>query len=176
MKEIWKDVDGYDGLYQVSNLGNVKSMKTNSNKVLRNHRGYLLVKLCRNGKKKQLQVHRLVALAFIDNPENKPHVNHIDGNKSNNNVCNLEWCTPKENTRHAIETGLFSPLEHADNILNCNEFRKKPVKAINIITGDIEKYDSIASAAHALKLHKSNISATLSGKIKRTGNYTFQYL
>lgn len=111
-KEIWKDIDGYEGLYQVSNLGNVKSLTNRSNhkeeKILKlNTNGkYYLVNICKNTKKKTLLIHRLVAKAFIDNPNNLPQINHINGNKLDNRVENLEWCTCRENIIHSIKTGL----------------------------------------------------------------------
>lgn len=101
--EIWKDIQGYEGLYQVSNLGNVKSLKTNKNlyysKSTRT-KNYLKVLLVKNGIRKSLYVHRLVAETFIDNPENKLIVNHKDYNPMNNKANNLEWCTYKENNNY----------------------------------------------------------------------------
>jgi hypothetical protein len=107
-KEIWKDVKGYEGLYQVSNLGRIKSI-IRKGKILSNksHR-YISVIFYKNKLRKNIRVHRLVAGAFIPNPENKPQVNHIDGNKKNNNVNNLEWNTQLENIRHAYRTGIKS--------------------------------------------------------------------
>ena len=120
-KEIWKDVKGYEGLYKISSYGRIfrysrqwKSGRNGSQiktlpesevktRLLRN---YLACNLCKNGIRKDFKIHRLVAIHFIDNPDNKPFVNHIDGNKLNNNVNNLEWVTEKENTQHAIKTGL----------------------------------------------------------------------
>ena len=99
MQEIWKDIKGYEGLYQVSNLGNVKSLKTNKNLYSSNAKGYRRVGLFK-GKRKGYSIHRLVAQAFIPNPENKPCVNHKDCNRANNNVNNLEWCTHKENNNY----------------------------------------------------------------------------
>jgi len=126
-EEIWKDVAGYEGLYQVSNLGNVKSitrmLKTKRNRwgqvdakrtikgrflpVFDNGHGYKSVNFSLgNNKTKKYYIHRLVATAFIQNPYNMPEVNHKDLNKKNNNVDNLEWCSRKENINHAIRNGV----------------------------------------------------------------------
>ena len=112
--EVWKDVVGYGDYFKVSNLGNVYSKR--SNKLLKQHlhvNGYYTIATKvggRCGKNICFKVHRLVAKAFLPNIENKPLVNHIDGVKTNNNVNNLEWCTAKENTDHAIKIGL---LDHS---------------------------------------------------------------
>ena len=117
MKEVWKDIEGYEGLYQISNLGNVKSLdrtqiqkrgdlyynKKYKGQIIKSHlthRGYCAVGVTKHNRHKNFSVHRLVARAFIPNPENKPEVNHIDGNKQNNDVRNLEWLTPSENIIH----------------------------------------------------------------------------
>ena len=110
MKEIWKDVVGYEGLYKVSNLGNVFSIPrqgTHSKekyflKKNKDRKGYLHVTLFKKCKSFNTGVHRLVAEAFIPNPKNKPQVNHIDGNKENNCVNNLEWVTNEENMQHSL--------------------------------------------------------------------------
>lgn len=120
MKEIWKDILEYEK-YQISNLGRVKRKK----RIFSNNRwkkrilkemlirpfiaksGHLRVCLTIDGKKKNESIHRLVAKAFIPNPENKPQINHIDCDPANNNVNNLEWCTQRENTVHAIQNGLI---------------------------------------------------------------------
>lgn len=105
MIEIWKDIEGFEGLYQVSNLGRVKSnrgiLHPNTNTY-----GYKHVTLSKYGIRTTTPIHTLVADAFLDNPYEKPEVNHIDGNKENNSVSNLEWVTRTENNRHAIATHL----------------------------------------------------------------------
>ena len=110
--EIWRDVTGYEGLYHVSNLGRVKSLHNNKEYILKPRRGkkgkgYFDVSLCKNGKHKTFRLNRLVALAFVDNPENKPEVDHIDTNKTNNRANNLRWVTSAENIAHSIENGLY---------------------------------------------------------------------
>lgn len=117
--EIWRDILGYEGLYKVSNLGNVKSLekwRNNGNggyiqkeKILlqsNTSTGYKKIELTKGGKKKSFKIHRLVAIAYIHNPKNKPSVNHINGNPIDNNVSNLEWCTQRENMLHAYDIGL----------------------------------------------------------------------
>lgn len=104
---ITRDVVGYEGLYTIDIFGNV--IKTKNGQVVsqqKNKFGYMNVSLGKDGKQKQYKVHRLIAEAFIPNPQNKPQVNHIDGNKSNNVVWNLEWVTCKENVAHAYTVGL----------------------------------------------------------------------
>jgi hypothetical protein len=116
MTEIYKDIQGYETLYQVSNLGNVKSLPKgdgNGNRerllklevIKRDHTSYYRVTLSKDGNVRRFQVHQLVAKAFIPNPENKPHVNHIDNNGLNNLFTNLEWCTAAENMAHSANQG-----------------------------------------------------------------------
>lgn len=113
MKEIWKDIEGYEGKYQVSNLGRIKSLERKNSrgnqirekilKLIYDKDGYLLVNLYKNSKKKTYKVHRLVALAHIPNPNNYPQVNHKDENPSNNHISNLEWCTNKYNCNYGTK-------------------------------------------------------------------------
>lgn len=119
MDEVWRNINGYEGYYQISNIGRVKSLErrryngsgyyVQKVKILRQSittTGYIKVELSKEGTKKSMKVHRLVAIAFIENPENKPDVNHKDGNPFNNNLSNLEWCTESENLNHAVKIGL----------------------------------------------------------------------
>lgn len=106
MKEEWKEVNGYEGLYWISNLGRVKNSKghilkqSHSRDQFFGENPYLKVALWKNNRSKNFRVHRLVAEAFIGNPDGLPYVNHKDGNKTNNCVDNLEWCTPKYNSNY----------------------------------------------------------------------------
>lgn len=119
--EIWKDIEGYEGIYQISSLGRVKSLERNikghgsswlkDESLLRlclDKKGYCIVRLSRNNLKQTFKVHRLVALNFIPNPENKPQINHKDCIKLNNEYGNLEWCNNSENQLHAFSHGLNS--------------------------------------------------------------------
>ena len=115
IKEEWKDVEGYEGFYQISNLGRIKSLggwcgtakrKERIRSTSLTHDGYEKVRLNYQGKDKTKRIHRLVAEAFIPNPENKDTVNHIDGNKRNNSVSNLEWVDRSEQMIHAYKMGL----------------------------------------------------------------------
>lgn len=123
--EIWKDIIGYEGIYQVSNLGNVRSLdrravnhKSGTTRIVRgavmnpwdNGNGYLVITLQDKRKRKNCYVHRLVAEAFIENPKSKKYINHVDYNTRNNCVYNLEWCTQKENIKHSV-AHLMKPKE-----------------------------------------------------------------
>ena len=159
--EIWKDIKGYEGLYQVSNLGRVRSLnridslgRWRCGKIkatVDNGNGYKLVNLKHKGKQKMVTVHKLVAEAFILNPDNLPCINHKDENKYNNCVNNLEWCTYKYNNN-------YGTLRTRSAISNINN--PKVAKRIKCIeTGVI--YPSIAEAERQLHIHNSNIVACL---------------
>ncbi len=119
----WRDIKGYEGLYQVSDTGLVRSVDRmttgNRNRMLKgkllsqgtNTFGYFVVALCKDGKARTKRVHRLVAEAFLPCDNERPYINHKDGNPQNNQVDNLEWCTQKENVQHAYDTGLRKPTK-----------------------------------------------------------------
>jgi hypothetical protein len=119
MKEVWKDIRGYEGKYQVSNLGRVKSFdsygKIQYLKPTIHHNGYLQIVLYKNNKYLHYKVHRLVAQAFIPNAENKPEVNHKNCIKTDNRVDNLEWCTRQENVNHAVALGKYQLGKYRKN-------------------------------------------------------------
>lgn len=150
--------------YAISNLGNIKNIK--KNKLLTPYfdkkSGYLIYTFCQNSIKKTFKIHRLVALYFIPNPNNLPYINHIDGDKTNNRVENLEWCTAKENDDHARRNGLKN--------------QEKPVVAINITTGDSVTFKSVTEAGALLGINKGTISKILKGKRNQTHGYKFNYI
>lgn len=138
---MWKQIiiDNVITNYSVSKDGRVKNNITNKELSLRTQQGYKHATIYINKKPKSCRVHRLVATAFIPNPENKPYVNHLNGIRSDNRVENLEWVTPSENTQHAVDTGLFKPT------------REKQVIQYGLNGEKISEYRSIAEAARQTK-------------------------
>lgn len=181
MEEIWKDIPSYEGYYQVSNLGRFRSLprairyKSNGT---RNYPGrqlltettkdnYQRITLMKEGVKVRYQAHRLIALTFIPNPENKPFINHIDGNKSNNVIQNLEWCTSSENMIHADITGLRDMSGHQPS-------NSKKIKCIE--TG--ETFPSYGKAVKWLGKSPTSISALRRGVVKcgKAFNYHWELI
>ena len=161
MKEIWKDVSGYEGIYQISNFGRVRSFKFSNVRILKNivhSAGYLTVDLRKNGTRKSFKIHRLVALAFIENPNNLPSINHKDECKTNNSINNLEWCTDKYNTNYGTRT----------------ERTSKPVIQF-IDQVELSRFDSLHDAAIKTNLPLSSISKCCTGKMKKCGGFTFEF-
>lgn len=131
MEETWKDVVGYEGLYQVSSLGRIKN---NKGKVLKQEissQGYLRIKLRKNKQSKSFHVHRIELIAFTS-PNKNMQVNHIDGDKNNNRLENLSWCTASENIRHAIKLGLFKQCFVSDDVRR-KKHTKKFMKKISVL-------------------------------------------
>lgn len=165
MTEIWKPIDGYEGLYEVSNCGRVKSLcatrwhKIKMRKPVPDKDGYLTVLLKRDGKYRCFKIHRLVATAFIPNTHHYPAVNHKDEDRQNNRVDNLEWCTAKYNNTY-------------------NHKERKCFKAVVQIDENgmiVGRYQSVGSAAAAAGVNPASISGVLSGRRNKTGGYSWAY-
>ena len=169
MKEIWRDIKGCEGKYQVSNTGMVKSLnyrRTGKERILKlddNGHGYLYVSLSKDGKGKSYPVHKLVATAFLENPNNLPEVNHKDEDKTNNCVENLEWCSKLYNINYG--TGSKRSAEK----------RSKPVYSINKESGLITYWESIMEAERQTGISNSHISKCCQGKRKSAGGYYWMY-
>lgn len=188
MEEIWKDIDEYKGIYQVSSLGRVRSLdrydackrfqtrmlKGQILKPLATKGGYFRVALMVTNNRKYCLIHRLVAKAFIANPDNHPCINHIDENKSNNSVANLEWCTYKYNNTYGV--GAQQRIVSRRNSI-------KGKKAVGQYTKDgklINTYKSICDAArsisHILKSPKSAIWSVCTGRKKSCAGYVWKLI
>lgn len=181
--EEWKDIDGFEGYYQVSNLGRIRSLDRCV--VANNHGGakllrgktmklskvtgrsnsiskYVVVNLRSHGKNKVCCVHRLVANAFLDNSNRLPTVNHKDGNKENNNVTNLEWATYSDNNTHALRTGLRNP-------------RGTAIVQYDMEHNIVSEYKSIADAARITELDMGSICHCLSNRRDSYAGFIWEY-
>ena len=174
---VWKPVVGYEGRYEVSNKGNIRSLDIYVNcrngakrlykgrvKPLRkNNRGYVTVALCRDNKTTSFLLHRIVAEAFVPNIENKTQVNHIDGNIDNNNAYKLEWVTDDENKKHsAIENG-------------GTQRPKRPVIVTNRTTKEEIRFSGLREAERSLGLDHSTSLNVIKGNVKQTKGYVIRY-
>lgn len=170
--EIWKDIIGFEGIYQISDLGRVKSlerviMRSDGKPYPVRQRiiavnkyfdstgnGYLGVCLIFKGKRKTKHIHRLMAESFLSNPNNHPQLNHIDGNKFNNVLSNLEWCTASENVKHAYRTGLKLPTRLSKTHLKEFEIREIKRLAKNKLMRQIDiakKYKCSVATVSSIK-------------------------
>ena len=151
--EEFRDIPGYEGVYEVSNLGRVrrdgKILKPSKNK-----KGYLLVSLFKNGTKKNARIHRLVAQSFIPNPQNLPQINHKDEDKTNNTVDNLEWCDSKYNNNYSLS---------------------KPVFQYDLLGNFIREWPSMIKVEEETGIHNSSISMCCLGKLKSAGGFVWKY-
>ena len=174
-KEIWKDISGYEGLYQVSNLGRVKSLENRSNhkkeKILASQirNQYYGVALYKNSHYKNYTIHRLVAEAFIPNPDNLPEVNHKDENKLNNRVDNLEWCNKKYNINYGYGA-VNRQIQNRERGLSMSK------KVLCVETGVI--YPSIIEAYRQTGIGQKEITNVCKGKphYKTAGGYHWKYI
>jgi hypothetical protein len=171
--EIWKDVIGYEGLYQVSNLGRIKSLNYRAKGICEIMKfslldGYPSLSLTKNGKYKTYRIHRLVANAFVYNLHNKPQVNHKNGNRADNNVDNLEWVTNQENCIHSFK--VLNRQTSLETRIKISNSRIK--KVINTKTNQI--FNSTRDACQFTGMTFSKLRKRLNGQIKN--NTTFKYL
>ena len=160
--ETFVKIEGFDN-YEVSNLGKIRNIK--SGRVLKprlHHSGYLRYCLYENNKKKDLLLHRILATAFIDNPEGKPCVNHIDENKSNNDLSNLEWCTVRENNAHGTRTKRAA------------EKLSQKVVQLDLNNNVLNEFESIRQAERETGAPRTSISSCCNGKTKSAGGFKWR--
>lgn len=176
MEEIWKDIKGYEGIYQVSNLGNVKSLnfhREKKEKLLKpklTKDGYFETTLFKEGKCKFIRTHRLVAMAFIENPLNKKEINHKDGNKLNNNISNLEWVTSSENQKHAYKLGLQKVSGGA--ISNKKKVRCIELNVVKESLNEMQRYLCELGFTKTTKLNR--LSSIVNSQNKKYLGFTFE--
>lgn len=192
MKEIWKDIEGYKGLYQASNLGRIRSLThevhcgltphskaIKKGKILQAHpnlRKYLTVVLSAKNKRKTITVHRLIAQTFIPNPQNLPQVNHIDGDKNNNCVNNLEWCSAKENIQHSWKNGLSKSYTHPKGVLTkYSASLCKQVDQFDLYNNYIKTFSSVSEASRMMNCSISNIKDCCRGRQKTAKGFIWRF-
>lgn len=183
MREEWRDIKGFEGLYQISNMGNVKSLERtvwNSRgyyvtvperirKARKNRYGYLYVALWKEGKRKQYMIHRLVASAFLNNADNLPEINHKDEDKTNNTVDNLEWCDRSYNCNYGTRNKKIS-----EKMTNSSKLGKSVI-GINKVSGLIVEFPYVREASRQTGINSGNICACCNGKKKSAGGYIWFY-
>ena len=162
--EKFVEISGYNGIYEISSFGNVISNNFGKRKILKHGlmtSGYKMVSLKNDGKQKIFSIHRLMAIAFLPNENNLPQVNHKDGNKLNNDLSNLEWCTQSQNMKHMYDSGLktYKPL-HYKGKFGKEHNRSKSVKCVE--TGVI--YGSMSEAGRLLNIDHSSVSWSIKHK------------
>ena len=185
MREIWKDVKDFEGIYQISNLGNFKSVdrinihkdrwgnsikykiKGKPKRYSLNNKGYCVIQLYKNGKTKHYLLYRLVAEAFIPNPNNLPEVNHKDENKLNNCIDNLHWCTRIYNNTYGIQS--------KEGRRKTSKFRMKKVNQYNLKGELLMTFDGIRVAEEKTGINNRNICGCCKGKTKTAGGYVWRY-
>lgn len=179
--EIWKDIQGYEGLYQISNYGRVRTVDRVSfqkhwqggeskylhkGKIRTPHmrkNGYFSINLVKDRKQKTFNIHRLVALHFIPRVEGKEYVNHIDADKTNNHVSNLEWCTQKENIQYAYDNGTKTPPH------------ERKISQFDMDGNLLKVWKSETEIERVLGIYQANIYKVCKGLRKQAGGYKWQY-
>lgn len=176
--ERWVDIPGYEGLYRVSDIGNVVSVNfhgTGRPKVLRQENtknGYKRITLSKHGAIKRFSVHRLVAICFIPNPHNYPCINHKDENPSNNRAENLEWCTVQYNTKYGL--GMKKMIETRN--LKRGKYMERKIEQLSLTRELVAKHRSLHEAARATDICLSSICLALKGRYKTAGGYIWRYI
>lgn len=182
MNEIWKDIKGFEGLYKISNLGRVKSMakewtcckggKRNKEETFMSictNAQYYNFNLRKNNVKTFCNLHRILAEHFIPNPDNKPEVNHINGNKHDNRLENLEWVTCSENIKHAFDKGLKKQYKRG------RHYTAKPIMVIDVKSNMTISFPCVKDASEKMKIGETTIYMGING-LSKTRKYKFQYL
>lgn len=170
--ERWKEIEGTGGRLLVSDQGRIKSLLRDGRvlKATKDKKGYLRLRVTLDRKKYVFKVHRLVAAAFVPNPENKPQVNHLNGDKTDNRACNLEWVSNRENAQHAVKNGLW------ENVFveakKANELQKKPLIGY-APDGSVKYFESVCQAQR--EVGSKHITAVLKGRRKHAGGWSFCY-
>lgn len=182
-QEIWKDIIGYEGIYQISNFGRIKSLDRINcvghklhgkiKKAVADKDGYLQVRLSINGLTKTYKVHRLVATAFIDNPLNFPQINHKDENKVNNTANNIEWCDCKYNLNYGTAR---DRIKHHIDYLEIGRKRSKAVLQIGPNGKVVKLWRSGVEASKSLNIDLSTLYNCCNGKRKTAGGYKWKYV
>lgn len=183
-QETWKDVKDYEGLYQVSDLGSVRSLQREivrsdmkpqplpgvDLKLFEDRYGYLFVVLKNQGKNKKITVHRLVALHFLDNPKNLPVINHKKGNKKDNRAIMLEWTSISANTQHSYDNGFQKALKGSENpsSLSVKMIDKYSFKTLKI-------FGSIREASRETNTHQASLSRCINGRQETAGGYMWKF-
>jgi len=184
MKSKWiSDLEGFEEFkkYKVCENGDVFSYKKQNSRKLKgciDSKGYPYIDLrCENGKRKCPKVHRLVATSFIDNPDNKPQINHMDCDKTNNHINNLEWVTNGENQKHAFKHGLNKPHKGSANYQWSGEHKKcKTVEQIDLEGNLVAVHKSLAIAGRSINKNYSKISGVCNGKGKTAYGFVWKFV
>lgn len=184
--EQWKPVKGFEGRYEVSNMGRVRSTIDNHGRAVENIRalreasnGYMYLNLWSNGKMTTKHVHKIVAEAFVEKSENAQCVNHKNGDKTDNRAENLEWCTYSENMRHAYENGMIKPTKGRRDGMYGKHGKdhpsSKPVEQYTLDGEFVGEYESGVEAGKALGVNGANIQRCAAGKRKTAHGFRWKY-
>ena len=189
MIEIWKDIKGYENLYQISNMGRVKSLEriiircdnktqTIKEKILKTrigNNGYYTIILSKKGEIKKIDIHRLIAIAFIPNPDNKPCIDHINGDRTDNRIENLRWVTQKENINNPISISKMKNNHHLKNTFGAEHPLSKPILQFTLDGKLVRKWESAVDIKKELGFNNCHISSCCNGKRKTANGYIWKY-